>query len=71
MDLSQAKLGRLADLNSTTVCQVESGRLKPYRGQLRKLAQALEYTGRLEDLVEEVPANCGCQNTSESEGETR
>ena len=38
---SQAKLAREADLNSNTVCMVESGRLRPYRSQLSKLARAL------------------------------
>ena len=37
---SRAELGRRACLNSGTVGLIESGRLKPYPSQLRKLASA-------------------------------
>ena len=38
---SKSELARRAGLNHTTVGQIESGRFKPYPGQLRKLAFAL------------------------------
>lgn len=37
---SRAELARQARLNSSTVGQIESGRLKPYKSQLEKLATA-------------------------------
>jgi transcriptional regulator with XRE-family HTH domain len=39
--LSKAELGRRAGLNYTTVDLVERGRLRPYPGQVQKLARAL------------------------------
>jgi transcriptional regulator with XRE-family HTH domain len=66
---SQARLAREAGLCQSTLSQIESGRFKPYRGQLDKLAQALSYKGNPEDLLVEAPANGGCQNMGESEGE--
>lgn len=41
LNLSQAKLARLADLNGVTVNQIENGRLAPYPSQLAKLASVL------------------------------
>ena len=38
---SKSELARRAGLNHTTIGQIESGRLRPYPGQLRKLAFAL------------------------------
>ena len=38
---SKSELARRAGLNHTTVGQIESGRFRPYPGQLRKLAFAL------------------------------
>jgi transcriptional regulator with XRE-family HTH domain len=39
--LSQAKLARRAQLDQSIVSKVESGRLRPYPCQLRRLARAL------------------------------
>ncbi len=39
---SQAELARRAGLHNSTVCLVESGRLRPYPRQLTALAEALE-----------------------------
>ncbi len=38
---SKSELARRAGLNHTTIGQIESGRFRPYPGQLRKLAAAL------------------------------
>ncbi len=38
---SRAELARRANLNATTVGLIEAGRLRPYPGQLAKLAIAL------------------------------
>ena len=38
---SRAELARRAGMNGGTVGLIESGRFKPYPGQLRKLASAL------------------------------
>ena len=39
---SRAELARRANLNAGTVGLIESGRFKPYPGQLAKLARALD-----------------------------
>lgn len=39
--LSKARLARLANLDQALVGKVESGRIKPYKGQLERLALAL------------------------------
>jgi ribosome-binding protein aMBF1 (putative translation factor) len=41
MGWSRAELARRAAMNPATVGLIESGRLKPYAGQVAKLAQAL------------------------------
>lgn len=52
---SKAELARRAELNASTVGQIEAGRLVPYPGQVRKLAEALELTeSERERLTEEV-----------------
>ena len=45
---SKAELARRADLNASTVGLIETGRLRPYDGQLMKLAEALDL--RVEEL---------------------
>jgi len=40
---SRAELARRAGLNPTTVGLIESGRLRPYDSQLRKLGKALGF----------------------------
>lgn len=51
---SQARLAREAELNAVTVSQAESGRFRPYPGQLQKLATALGYVGDPQNLLTEV-----------------
>ena len=46
---SKAELARRAELNATTVGSIESGRFRPYPGQLSKLAKALGVT--VEDIT--------------------
>jgi ribosome-binding protein aMBF1 (putative translation factor) len=40
---SRAELARRARMNPADVGKIEAGRATPYPGQLRKLAQALEW----------------------------
>lgn len=51
---SQQRLARETCMASTSVNQIESGRLVAYPGQLTKLAAALKWTGDPADLLEEV-----------------
>lgn len=51
---SRAELSRRAGLNAATVGQIEAGRLVPYSVQLDKIAEALEYAGEPDTLLEEV-----------------
>ena len=58
---SRAELARRAGMNGGTVGLIESGRFKPYPGQLRKLASALGLPEEeSERLLEE-----GCTATGE------
>lgn len=38
---SQAELSRRANMNASTIGQIENGRLIPYEVQIRKIAKAL------------------------------
>lgn len=38
---SQSELSRRSGVHPTTISQIESGRLQPYKSQLKKLAKAL------------------------------
>jgi transcriptional regulator with XRE-family HTH domain len=52
--ISQAELARRAGLHNSTVSLVESGRLRPYPSQLRKLAMGLDFRGAPEALLDQV-----------------
>lgn len=52
--LGQSALARRACLHHSTICLVEGGRLRPYRGQLEKLAAALGVAEDPECLLKEV-----------------
>lgn len=53
---SQAELARRARMSAATVSQIESGRMRPYDSQLRKLRRALGLPrGQERTLVEEAP----------------
>ena len=47
---SKAELARRAELNASTVGGIENGRIRPYPGQLEKLADALGVS--VSELVE-------------------
>jgi transcriptional regulator with XRE-family HTH domain len=51
---SKAELSRRAGLTNSQVGAFESGRQVPYPVQLRRIAEALEYKGDLDALLEEV-----------------
>lgn len=48
-------VSRRAELPPSTLSQIENGRFIPYPVQLARLAEALEWTGNPEELLEEVP----------------
>jgi len=54
--LSGQAVCRLALINPSTLSQIESGRLRPYAGQLEKLKVALGYDGDADELLDEVEA---------------
>jgi transcriptional regulator with XRE-family HTH domain len=49
-NLSQAVLGRRAEIHSTWICHIESGRINPTWGNVRRIAQGLNVP--LIDLAE-------------------
>ena len=51
---SQAALARKAELNQTTVCNIETGRMVPYPSQLAKVARALGWPGDPGELLKDV-----------------
>ena len=55
---SQAQIARLAQMHPSTVSLIESGRLRPGLGQLRKLARALGVPrDQAATLLQEVGTN--------------
>ena len=55
--LSQERLGELADLNMSSISRLESGRLNPTWGNVKKPARALGVTlVELSALCEEIEA---------------
>ena len=52
---SRAELARQANMNAGTIGHIESGRLRPYPGQLSKIAAALGFAGDPATLLDEVP----------------
>jgi transcriptional regulator with XRE-family HTH domain len=53
--LSQFQLGKLADVHPAEISRLERGRIYPYPGWRRKLAEALGWpVERAEELFEEV-----------------
>jgi transcriptional regulator with XRE-family HTH domain len=56
--LSKAKLARRADMVASDVGKIESGRLRPYPSQLRKLARALQVPAEhAETLLKEADSD--------------
>ncbi|MDR1421826.1 MAG: hypothetical protein LBI64_03055 [Coriobacteriales bacterium] len=54
LGFSQAKLSRIADLNTSTVCCIERGEMRSWLAQKRKLADAPSWQGEPDDLFEEA-----------------
>lgn len=52
--LSMSALSRKAGMHVSSVSQIESGHLKPYGGQIIKIAKALDWSGEPEKLFDEV-----------------
>ncbi len=53
---SKAELARRAEIGEADVGKVESGRLRPYETQLRKLSAALRVpVSKMHGLLDEVP----------------
>jgi transcriptional regulator with XRE-family HTH domain len=53
--MSKAELARAARLDQGLVSKIESGRVRPYMPELRRLAQALDWPeDRAEELLTEV-----------------
>ncbi len=53
-DWSQAELARQSGLSPSTVCQIESGRFRPYPSQLAKIARALDASDNPGALLADV-----------------
>lgn len=54
--LSKSALARAAKMHVSSVCQIENGRLVPYPGQARKLADALGWKSDPLELFEDMEA---------------
>ena len=53
--LTQSGLARAAEMHVSSMCAIETGRLKPWPGQAAKLAFVLEWPlDRADELFEEV-----------------
>jgi ribosome-binding protein aMBF1 (putative translation factor) len=50
----RSQLARAAEMQAGVIGWIEEGRYKPYDSQLRKIASALEWSGDLNDLLNEV-----------------
>ena len=60
---SKAELARRAGLSEADVGKIESGRLRPYPGQLRKLAKALHVSL---SRISERPTDIGARSSLRS-----
>jgi ribosome-binding protein aMBF1 (putative translation factor) len=55
---SRAELGRRARVDGSLLAKIEGGRIRPYEGQLRRLAAILRWPARDgTGLLDEVPAD--------------
>ncbi|MEG2267047.1 MAG: helix-turn-helix transcriptional regulator [Acinetobacter sp.] len=52
--LSMSALARAAEMHVSSISQIEGGHLKPYPGQVEKLATAIEWNGAPIDLFREI-----------------
>ena len=53
-ELSMSALARKAEMHVSSISQIEHGRLVPYLVQKEKIAGALDWTGDIDDLFENV-----------------
>lgn len=51
---SQAQVGRDGGMHPSSISMIENGRLKAGKSQMKKIADALGWTGSPEELFEEV-----------------
>lgn len=51
---SKAQMSRRSDIGPTQYGWIESGRYVPYHRQLTRIAEALEWSGAPEELLDEV-----------------
>jgi ribosome-binding protein aMBF1 (putative translation factor) len=55
---SRSELGRRARLDGSLLAKIEGGRIKPYEGQLRRIAAALRWPARDgTGLLDKVPTD--------------
>ncbi|HEO71941.1 MAG TPA: XRE family transcriptional regulator [Candidatus Hydrogenedentes bacterium] len=52
--MSRAAVARVAEMNASSVGQIENGRLRPYPSQLARIAAALGWEDEPERLIEDV-----------------
>ena len=52
--LSQSKLARLADVNTSSLCRIEQGKEPAYPRRGQRIADALGWEGDYKKLFEEV-----------------
>ena len=53
--LTQSGLARAAEMHVSTMCAIETGRMKPWPGQSAKIARVLDWPQeRAEELFEDV-----------------
>lgn len=52
--LSMSALARKAEMHVSSISQIEGGRLRPYPGQIKKIADALEWDGNPAELFQET-----------------
>ncbi|MEG0505478.1 MAG: helix-turn-helix transcriptional regulator [Raoultibacter sp.] len=56
-DMKQSEVARMTGMHPTSISAIENGRLRPYPGQIEKIAAALNWNGDPAALFEEVPAD--------------
>lgn len=56
--LSQAALARRAEMHQASLSSIETGRFRPYPGQLARIAAALEWQGDAQELLDHVEEDC-------------
>ncbi len=57
---SQSDIARLTGMHVTSISQIENGHLRPYPGQIAKLAEALKWKGDPIELFEKTIEDGTC-----------